>query len=98
MMKIGSTINASRVNRHSSNSIVASVVTRTMTLLTTLPSVLVTADWAPTTSLLSRLVMVPVGVRVKNAIGRRCTLAYSDRRKSAMRPSPTRALHQRWTI
>ena len=32
-------------------------------------SVLVTAVWAPTTSLLSRDVSAPVGVRVKNATG-----------------------------
>ena len=67
-------------------------------MLTTLPSVLVTAVWAPTTSLLSRLVMAPVGVRVKNATGSRCTLANSARRRSAIRPSPTRALHQRCPI
>ena len=51
-------------------------------LLTTLPSVLVTAVWAPTTSLSRRDVMAPVGVRVKNATGIRCTLANSARRRS----------------
>ena len=55
-------------------SIAASEVTSPMTLLTTLPSVLVTAVWAPTTSLLSRDVIAPVGVRVKKAIGIRITL------------------------
>ena len=98
MTNIGSTTSASSVSRHSSASIVTSVVTSTMTLLTTLPSVLVTAVWAPITSLLRRLVIAPVGVRVKNAIGIRCTLANRARRRSAIRPSPTRALHQRWTI
>ncbi len=63
------------MRRHSSASIAASVVASTMTLLTTLPRVLVTAVWAPTTSLFNRLVIAPVGVRVKNAIGSRCTLA-----------------------
>ncbi len=95
MMKIGSTIRASRVSCHWSRSIVISVVTSTITLLTTLPSVLVTAVCAPTTSLLSRLVIAPVGVRVKNASGSRWTLANSERRRSAISPSPTRALHQR---
>ena len=75
-----------------------SVVTSTTTLLTTLPSVLVTAVWAPTTSLLRRLVIAPVGVRVKNASGSRWTLANSARRRSAISPSPTRALHHRWPI
>ena len=51
MMNIGSTTSASRVSRHSRASIAISVVTSTTTLLTTLPSVLVTAVWAPTTSL-----------------------------------------------
>jgi hypothetical protein len=47
----------------------ARVVTSTITLLTTEPSVPVTARWAPMTSLLSRLTSAPVWVRVKNAIG-----------------------------
>ena len=59
-MNSGSTTSASSVSRHSSASIVSSVVTSTTTLLTTLPSVLVTAVWAPTTSLLRRLVIAPV--------------------------------------
>ena len=37
-------------------------------------------------------------MRVKKAIGIRCTLANSERRRSKMRPSPTRALHHRCTI
>ncbi len=56
MTNSGSTTSASSVSRHSRASIAISVVTSTTTLLTTLPSVLVTAFWAPTTSLLSRLV------------------------------------------
>ena len=82
MTNIGSTTSASSVSRHSSASIAASVVTSTTTLLTTLPSVLVTAVWAPITSLLRRHVIEPVGVRVKNAIGIRCTLANRARRRS----------------
>ena len=98
MMNSGSTTRASSVIRHSSASIVPSDTTSTTTLLTTLPSVLVTAVCAPTTSLLRRLVIAPVGVRVKKATGRRCTLANRARRRSAMSPSPTRALHQRCPI
>ena len=75
MMKIGSTTSVSSVSRHSNASIAPSVVNSTITLLTTLPSVLVTAVCAPITSLLSRDVIEPVGVRVKKAIGIRCTLA-----------------------
>ena len=82
MMNTGSTTSASSVSRHSRAIIAASVVTSTMTLLTTLPSVLVTAVCAPTTSLLSRLISAPVWVRVKNAIGIRCTLANSATRRS----------------
>ena len=44
-----------------------------MALLSTAASVEVIADWAPITSLLSRLTSAPVRVRVKNAIGIRCT-------------------------
>ena len=82
MTNSGSTTSASSVSRHSRASIAISVVTRTTTLLTTLPSVLVTAVWAPTTSLLRREISAPVGVRVKKAIGIRCTLANSARRRS----------------
>ena len=82
MTNSGSTTSASSVRRHSRASIATSVVTSTTTLLTTLPSVLVTAVWAPMTSLLSRDVIAPVGVRVKKAIGIRCTLANRARRRS----------------
>ncbi len=78
----GSTTRASSVRRHSRAIIASSEVTSTTTLLTTLPSVVVTAFWAPTTSLLSRDVRAPVGVRVKKAIGIRCTLANRARRMS----------------
>ena len=81
-MNSGSTTSVSNVRRHSSAIIAASVVTSTITLLTTLPSVLVTAVWAPMTSLLSREVIEPVGVRVKNAIGIRWILANSAPRRS----------------
>ena len=59
-----------------------SVVTSTITLLTTLPSVLVTAVCAPMTSWFSREVIEPVGVRVKKAIGIRWILANSAPRRS----------------
>ena len=81
-MNRGSTTKVSSVRRHSSASIAVNVVTSTITLLTTLPSVLVTAVCAPMTSLLSRDVMEPVGVRVKNAIGIRWTLANNAPRRS----------------
>ena len=71
MMNVGSTMSDSRVRRHSRAAIVARVVTSTMTLLTTEPNVLVSALCAPTTSLLSREVIAPVGVRVKKPTGRR---------------------------
>ena len=58
------------------------VVTRTTTLLTTLPRVLVTADWAPITSLFNRLITAPVCVRVKKAMGMRCTLSNNATRRS----------------
>ena len=44
----------------------APLITRATTLDTTEPSVPVTARWAPSTSLLSRLVSAPVSLRVKN--------------------------------
>ena len=78
----GSTTSASSVRRHSRAIIATSVVTSTTTLLTTLPSVLVTAFWAPITSLLSREISAPLGVRVKKATGIRCTLANRARRRS----------------
>ena len=82
MTNSGSTTSASNVIRHSRASIAMSATTSTTTLLTTLPSVLVTAVWAPMTSLLSRDVSAPVGVRVKKATGIRWTLANRARRRS----------------
>ena len=82
MMNIGRTTSASSVRRQSRASIAATVMTSTTTLLTTLPSVLVTAVWAPTTSLLRREISAPVGVLVKNATGIRWTLANNARRRS----------------
>ncbi len=78
----GSTIRAINVSCHCRANIASSVVINTMMLLTTLPSVLVTAVCAPTTSLFSRLVSAPVCVRVKKAIGIRCTLANRATRRS----------------
>ena len=54
-----------------------SVVASTMTLDTTEPSVPVSARCAPITSLFSRLMSAPVWVRVKKAIGIRCTWSNS---------------------
>ena len=53
-----------------------------MTLDTTTDSVEVNACWAPMTSVLSRLTSAPVWVRVKNAIGIRCTWANTLVRRS----------------
>ena len=82
MTNIGNTTSAISVRRHSRASIAASVVTSTTMLLTTLPSVLVTAVCAPITSLFRREMRAPVGDRVKKAIGIRCTLANRARRRS----------------
>ena len=78
----GSTTSASRVSCHCRASIAMRVVTSTTTLLTTLPSVLVTAVCAPTTSLFSRLTSAPVWVRVKKATGIRWTLPNRATRRS----------------
>ena len=51
-------------------------------LTATVPSVFVTACCAPTTSLFSRDCSAPVCVRVKNAIGMRCTWSNSSTRRS----------------
>ena len=60
----------------------ASVTPTVMTLEMTVPRVLVTAFWAPITSLLSRDISAPVWVRVKNDNGIRCTWSNSARRRS----------------
>ena len=95
MMNSGSSTSASSVSRHSRNAIAASVTTSVTTFDTTEPSVPVRARWAPITSLFIRLISAPVCVRVKNAIGMRCTWSNSATRRSKMRPSPMRADHQR---
>ena len=59
-----------------------SVTTRVMMFDTTVPSVLVTACWAPMTSLFSRDISAPVWVRVKNEIGSRWTWSNSATRMS----------------
>ena len=81
-MNNGKTTKDKSVRRHSRTNIAANVVISTTTLETTLPKVDVTAVCAPTTSLLRRLINAPVCVRVKNAIGIRCTLSKSDTRRS----------------
>ena len=60
------------------------ISTRTswITLDTTEDSTLVSACWAPITSLFSLLTSEPVCVRVKNAIGWRCTWLKTSVRRS----------------
>ena len=82
MMKIGSRINATSVICHCSANMTMSVVVSTTMLETTVPRVPVTARWAPMTSLFIRLMSAPVWVRVKKAIGRRCTWSKSLTRRS----------------
>ena len=53
-----------------------------MRLDSTEDSTLVTACWAPITSLFSLLTSEPVWVRVKNAIGWRCTWLNTSVRRS----------------
>ena len=53
-----------------------------MTFDTTLDSTEVKACCAPMTSLFSREISAPVWVRVKNAIGMRCTCANTRVRRS----------------
>ena len=69
MMNTGRTSRASSVIRHSRATMATRVVPRTMTLETTEPRVVVTARWAPITSLFIRLISAPVWVRVKKPIG-----------------------------
>ena len=66
----------------------ARVTTTLMRLPTTDEKVSVKACWAPSTSLLSRVTSAPVWVRVKKAMGMRCTWAKTRARMSKMRPSP----------
>ena len=82
MMKAGSTISVSSVSRHSRPNITARVIPRVIAFWTTVPIVLVTACWAPMTSLFIRLISAPVCTRVKKEIGRRCTWSNSATRMS----------------
>ena len=69
----GSTISVRIVSRHSRMVITVSDTASRITFDTTVPSVFVTAFCAPITSLLSRDWSAPVWVRVKKAMGWRCT-------------------------
>jgi hypothetical protein len=71
--KIGSSSSASSVTCQARPIITASARISWMLLDSTAARVAVIADWAPSTSLFSRLTSAPVRVRVKNAIGIRCT-------------------------
>lgn len=93
----GSRTSASAVICQEMLSITARVRRRVTTLLTTPDKVLLKARWAPMTSLLRRLTSAPVRVRVKNAIGMRCTWSKTAVRRSRMSPSPRLAESQRPT-
>ncbi|STX07275.1 Uncharacterised protein [Kocuria rosea] len=71
--KIGSSSTDSAVTCHEIETMTTTVRIRETMLLTTPESVLENARWAPMTSLLSRETRAPVRVRVKKAIGIRCT-------------------------
>ena len=81
-MKSGSAINVSNVIAQLSLNMITSVTTSWMTFCSTVPSVLVTVCCAPTTSLFKRDCNAPVCVRVKNAMGMRCTWSKSLTRRS----------------
>ena len=66
------------------------MVARTITFDTTEPRVVVTARWAPITSLFIRLINAPVWVRVKKPIGMAETWSKSFTRRSKISPSPMR--------
>ena len=89
--KIGSSTSASNVICQDRRSITTSVSVSVTRLLTTPESVSLNARCAPMTSLLSRLTSAPVRVRVKNAIGMRCTWSKTAVRRSRIKPSPMRA-------
>lgn len=78
----GSSTTATSVMRQSRAIIATSVKPRVITLDTTVPSVPVSARWAPITSLLRRLTIAPVWERVKNCNGMRCTWSNRARRRS----------------
>ncbi len=67
---------------HERKSIVTITMVTVMTLLTTEPRVPENACCAAMTSLLSRLTSAPVCVRLKNAIGMRCTCENTCARRS----------------
>ena len=81
-MNAGSASSVSSVICQLSWNMIASVTISWMTFCRTVPSVLVTACCAPTTSLFNRDCSAPVCVRVKNAIGMRCTWSNSLTRRS----------------
>ncbi len=95
-MNSGRMATAARVSRHSRRSITARVAAAANELETSDTRVPVTADWAPTTSLLSRDIISPGRVAVKNASDIRCRWEYRSVRRSKMIPSPARAEAQRW--
>ena len=64
------------MSRHSSASITATVADTEITLVVTSTMVLVTAFWAPITSLLSRLTSSPLLLAVKKRSDMRCRCAY----------------------
>ena len=67
---------------------IASVPATWIRLVVTSTRVLVTALWAPMTSLLSRLISSPVLLLVKKRIDMRCRWEYSAVRRSRMIPEP----------
>ena len=80
-MKIGNITSETTVICQDSTSMAPSTSTRLTTLATTEDSVLVSARWAPITSLLSRETSAPVCVRMKNATGMRCTWSKTSVRR-----------------
>ena len=72
-MNAGSATSVISVIRQSRLNMIVSVTASWMTFCNTVPNVVVTACCAPTTSLFNRDCSAPVCVRVKNAIGMRCT-------------------------
>ena len=81
-MKQGNKITPTRVNRHSSASMIAIVAATVITLVTKATMVLLMAFCAPTTSLLSRLISSPVLVLVKKRKDICCKWRYSATRRS----------------
>ncbi len=71
--KMGSSSSASRVICQESSSITIRMNATLMRLPMTVERTSVNASWAPRTSLFNRVTSAPVWVRVKKAIGMRCT-------------------------